>query len=383
MYATYSLIEFYDYWAHFESWRDFGLQATRELETADQLEQAESRYEKRWYQKEIDKRAKKLKQVEQARITTLLERAMAVDPRLQNEKKRLKKEKEERQRLKEQQARDKKRQEEEARLAEERRIKQEEEKKKEEKFLKEKEKKLFRKTKQTFKRYVGEALASLLEPEHALEDEVDIICSGLNRVQLTKLNNNLESKSSPGEVMELVKKRAANIQNNREEEEEKEKAVNVPKNTSNGATANKTKTKIPFTKDEMSALAKGVKKFPPGGANRWDQIAGYINNVCRPEIPRTREECIETFNLNKVAKPSATPTVQTKSASSQGNDGTKTDDEWTEEQDKQLQSGLAKFPATMDKNERWTNIAKGVQGKTKKQCVQRFKAIREAIKNKK
>lgn len=42
---------FYDYWAHFESWRDFGLQASRELEACDQIENAESRYEKRWYQK--------------------------------------------------------------------------------------------------------------------------------------------------------------------------------------------------------------------------------------------------------------------------------------------------------------------------------------------
>jgi DnaJ homolog subfamily C member 2 len=34
----------------------------------------------------------------------------------------------------------------------------------------------------------------------------------------------------------------------------------------------------------------------------------------------------------------------------------------------------------MDKNERWTKIAKGVMGKTKKECVQRFKEIRNAIK---
>ena len=36
----------------------------------------------------------------------------------------------------------------------------------------------------------------------------------------------------------------------------------------------------------------------------------------------------------------------------------------------------------MDKNERWAAIAKGVNGKSKKECVQRFKAIRAALKNK-
>jgi DnaJ family protein C protein 2 len=59
------------------------------------------------------------------------------------------------------------------------------------------------------------------------------------------------------------------------------------------------------------------------------------------------------------------------------------DDVWTEEQDRQLQHGLAQYPASMDKNARWACIAKGVTGKNKKQCVLRFKAIRDAIKNKK
>ena len=73
---------FYDYWIHFTSWRDFSLQATTELELSDTIEQSESRYEKRYYQKEIDKRTKQLKRQEMIRIQTLVERAMEADPRL-------------------------------------------------------------------------------------------------------------------------------------------------------------------------------------------------------------------------------------------------------------------------------------------------------------
>ena len=40
---------------------------------------------------------------------------------------------------------------------------------------------------------------------------------------------------------------------------------------------------------------------------------------------------------------------------------------------------LRMYPADMEKNERWKMIAKGVPGKTKKECVDRFKAIREAV----
>eukprot|EP00980_Cylindrotheca_fusiformis_P022864 scaffold9857_cov127-Cylindrotheca_fusiformis.AAC.10 len=367
--------EFYDYWAHFESWRDFGMQASRELETQDQLEQAESRYEKRWYQKEIDRKAKKLKQQEQSRITTLVERAMASDPRLQQEKERLIKEKEEKQRRKEEEALEKIRQEEAARLAEERMQREAENKKKSEKLIREKEKKMLRKTKQAFRKIVGEALASLRQSEHALEDEVDLICTELNREQLTKLNRNLESKSTPAEVLELVRKRAANVEDKREEEESTPEIVQISVISSPESSVPK---KVPFSPDEMSALAKGVKKFPAGGGNRWDQIAAYINNVCHPEPPRTKEECIEIFNQNKASRPNSNGATAPKTTQEDG-----VEDVWTAEQDKALQSALVEFPASMDKNERWANIAKSIPGKTKKQCVQRFKAIRDALKSKK
>ena len=73
---------FYDYWIHFTSWRDFSTQATIELELSDTIENSESRYEKRYYQTQIDKRTKHLKRLELIRLQTLVERAMEADPRL-------------------------------------------------------------------------------------------------------------------------------------------------------------------------------------------------------------------------------------------------------------------------------------------------------------
>mmetsp|Transcript_57219 Transcript_57219/g.86408 ORF Transcript_57219/g.86408 Transcript_57219/m.86408 type:complete len:596 (+) Transcript_57219:115-1902(+) len=375
--------EFYDYWTHFTTWRDFGLQAARELEAEDQIENAESRYEKRWYQKEVDRHAKKLKQQEQARITTLVERAMALDPRLIQERKRLIEEKEQRQRQREQDALDKKRQAEEAKLAEERRLVEEKERKAQEKVQREKEKKMLRKTKQAFKKIVADTLSSLQKREHELEDEVDFICSQLDREQLLKLNSNLESKTAPEEIFQLVKRRANNLHEKKDDDDMKE-AEEAEKLKAEREATQTGPQKIPFTKEELSSLAKGIKKFPPGGANRWDQIASYINNVCRPETPRTKEECIATFNqINKGVKPAGPGSTNgtTAKPTANGNAAPESDG-WTEEQDKQLQEGLAKFPASMDKNERWMNIAKCVPGKSKKDCVQRFKAIRDAIKNK-
>merc|ERR1740139_1234282 len=52
----------------------------------------------------------------------------------------------------------------------------------------------------------------------------------------------------------------------------------------------------PWSKEELSALAKAVKKYPAGGANRWETISLFINNVCRLEDPRSKEQCIEKYN---------------------------------------------------------------------------------------
>ena len=56
---------------------------------------------------------------------------------------------------------------------------------------------------------------------------------------------------------------------------------------------------------------------------------------------------------------------------------------WSQEQQRQLEAGLVKFPASMEKNERWKAIAEGVPGKSKKQCIERYKALRAALQQKK
>jgi DnaJ family protein C protein 2 len=361
---------FYDYWTHFSTWRDFSLKAAQELETEDQLEQAESRYEKRWYQKEIDRLARKLKQKEQARITMLVERAMSADPRLVAERKRLIEEKERKQRERQEAEVERKQQAIDATLAEERKVEEEKQRKSEEKNVREKEKKLIRKTKQVLRKAVSEALEATEQPAYILEDDVDTICGELDREMLIKFNSRLEGKSG-SQVVEIVQKRASNIRDKIEDEYEEPKVVVI---------AAATKKEIhPFSKDELAGLAKGVKKFSSGGGNRWEQIANYLNNSCRPETPRTKEECIATFN--KMAK-GPTQNGTTPAAGPEAEKKEEHEDVWTDEQDSQLQEGLVNFPASMDKNERWTSITKGVTEKTKKQCVDRFKAIRDAIKHK-
>jgi len=76
--------KFYSWWIRFESWRDFTLAASKKVDKDPDA--AEGREEKRWMMKEIDRESKKMKAAEVKRITTLMDRARAMDPRLRRHK---------------------------------------------------------------------------------------------------------------------------------------------------------------------------------------------------------------------------------------------------------------------------------------------------------
>lgn len=54
-------------------------------------------------------------------------------------------------------------------------------------------------------------------------------------------------------------------------------------------------------------------------------------------------------------------------------------DEWSPDQQAALQQALKDVPASIEPGERWTRIAGLVPGKTKKECVARFKALKAAL----
>ena len=142
------------------------------------------------------------------------------------------------------------------------------------------------------------------------------------------------------------------------------------------------KASNPWSKEELSALSKAIKKYPAGGSNRWDAIALFVNNLLKLPNPRTKEECIEKYNQIASASAAALISTATATAADAAGSAESTAEDggpWTEEQDSLLQEMLRNYPADMEKNERWKMIAKGVPGKTKKECVDRFKAIREAV----
>ena len=106
-------------------------------------------------------------------------------------------------------------------------------------------------------------------------------------------------------------------------------------------------------------------------------------NVVPPILPNTSSETPVTKPSTPITPINATNTPTSASTTSTPVVDGNADSEagiWTPEQQTALEAALKKYPASLDKNERWKLIAEAVPGKTKKQCVARFKDIREKVK---
>lgn len=244
--------------------------------------------------------------------------------------------------------------------------------------LKEQQKKQLRKAKQQFRKLTMAAYQAaspndssdsdgVWDDMEKMNDDVELLCDKLSALELDSLSEALGGPDGLAEVRQVAIETAAGAERQsllaiearikaRKESADKQKEAKLAK------------TSAPWTKDELAALSKAIKKYPAGGAARWDAIASFINNLCKQEEPRTKEECIEKYNQIASA-----PAAKETSAAAD-------DKAWSEKEDSLLQDMLRKFPASMEKNERWKSIAEGVPGRSKKECVERFKAIREAVK---
>ena len=281
---------------------------------------ADSRCEKRWMQREISRRARAMKRREVARVALLVERSMAADPRLARERARVEREKQRRKRVQHEAQRKqeeaKRREREQLKLAREREEEEEREKRAAEKVIREGEKKLLRKTRQAFRKLVMNAYdttttctadndyTSVWKNLEEMNDDLELLCSKLTQVQLSKMTQELEklitdTSATATVMLEQVKHHAAQTragisQEDIEAQRQREEARAAVEKKAAQQKANR--APAPWTKEELSTLAKAIKKYPAGGANRWETITLFINNICKPDTPRTKEECIEKYN---------------------------------------------------------------------------------------
>lgn len=148
-----------------------------------------------------------------------------------------------------------------------------------------------------------------------------------------------------------------------------------------------------WTDDDLSDLAKLVKKYPVGTTERWERIGEAMNrpaaevahmahklkdNVLKNLSQKPNGDVSESNEITVIEEPKKVKTRGGKHGDSSENSAKS----WNQVQQKALESALAKFPKGSS-NDRWEKIAKCVPGKTKEECMLRYKHLVDLVKKKK
>ncbi|CAE7421552.1 Dnajc2 [Symbiodinium necroappetens] len=392
--------KFYDFWLSFDSWRDFS------MHDEYNLDDAEFREERRWMERQNQRLRKKYLEAERKRIMRLVETAERLDPRIRAEReareKKKREEKEKRARAKQEEQEAKQREEEEKK----RKAEQEEaERVEKERVLREqrKQNKQVAKTlRQRFKKIVqGKCTLQQLEIE-----ELQDFCLLMDAEKLEDLCIHLEGIADVKESEAFVRSELCEARKRRtDEERQRRERQKLEAKKREEEKATESKEAAPWAADELGLLAKGLQKFPGGMGGRWSLITKMLNDSGYPraekEVVEKTKELSEGQSLRSMgsklasdfqapkakAKPKAAPLqaeaedskTAARSATSAEKSEPSKDVEWTAEQQQALEKALQRHPASLDKNERWKLIAAEVPGKTKAQCVERFKFLREQL----
>ncbi|XP_068829440.1 dnaJ homolog subfamily C member 2 isoform X2 [Capricornis sumatraensis] len=341
---------FYSFWYNFDSWREFSYLDEEEKE------KAECRDERRWIEKQNRATRAQRKKEEMNRIRTLVDNAYSCDPRIKKfkEEEKAKKEAEKKAKAdakrKEQEAKEKQRQAEleAARLAKEK----EEEEVRQQALLAKKEKDIQKKA-------------------------------------IKKERQKLRNSCKIEEINEQIRK---------EKEEAEARMRQASKNAEKSAGGGGNGSKH-WSEDDLQLLIKAVNLFPAGTNSRWEVIANYMNIHSSSGVKRTAKDVIgkakslqkldphQKDDINKKAfdkfkKEHGVVPQADNATPSERFEGPCTDfTPWTTEEQKLLEQALKTYPVNTP--ERWEKIAEAVPGRTKKDCMKRYKELVEMVKAKK
>ncbi|XP_053572515.1 dnaJ homolog subfamily C member 2 [Bombina bombina] len=397
---------FYSFWYNFDSWREFSYLDEEEKE------KAECRDERRWIEKQNKAARAQRKKEEMNRIRTLVDNAYSSDPRIKKfkEEEKARKEAEKKAKVdarrKEQEEKEKQRQAEleAVRLAKE---KEDEEARQQALIIKkekEVQKKAIKKERQRLRtscknwNYFSDNEAESVK----MMEEVEKLCDRLELISLQSLNETLSS-SSKEEGKSVVEKQIvevnAQIKREKEQEEARMRQSTRSADHSGGGGGGGGSSKS-WSEDDLQLLIKAVNLFPAGTNARWEVIANYMNLHSTSGLKRTAKDVInkakslqkldpqQKDDINKkafdkfkkehkVVPTSVDNAVPSERFEAPGADSTP----WTTEEQKLLEQALKTY--AVNTPERWEKIAAAVPGRSKKDCMKRYKELVEMVKAKK
>lgn len=142
-----------------------------------------------------------------------------------------------------------------------------------------------------------------------------------------------------------------------------------------------------WSDDDLAELTRLTKKYPNGTLSRWEVIAEHMN--------RSVQEV--TFQAARLKEPSHRPTgdsvaetivqeatkkAKKVAASTDDKPSNVSEAAWSQDEQKLLETAIVKYPKSTA-GDRWQKIANSVPGRTKEECLARYKYLVQKVKEQK
>lgn len=284
---------FYKYWDTFESWRDFS-----GVDAEHKPDDAQSRDEKRWMQKENEKNGKKLKKKEMDRLIRLVASAKEKDPRIVaiKETKRLAKEAEKRAKEEEIALAAKMESlfitalEEAEKVAKEAQVASKADREKAKKAIS-KSRNIFRKLlRHTAVLKLGDASYGILT-----EEDMELLCSTCSIQEIDLMNSSMGGEAATKDTSLFIATGVTSVHD----------TINLVKErSSNKKKESSTAASREWSADYFNGLAKALGKFTSSTKDRWNEVAKLMNSTYHPAVAFTATECENEANeaVNRMKK---------------------------------------------------------------------------------
>mmetsp|Transcript_55121 Transcript_55121/g.87948 ORF Transcript_55121/g.87948 Transcript_55121/m.87948 type:complete len:602 (+) Transcript_55121:89-1894(+) len=363
--------KFYKTWRAFKSWRLF-LHEDEIKDNVFDLNNAENQKEKKWMMKENEILQAPFKKEESLSVQNLVENAYIRDPRITRMLKREKEEflRELKQkkdaRLKKQRERDEWR----------RKMKEQEDKEKQQKLEAERAKIREMEEKRKELTEVPLKLRTLCNDpfflnSHIKGKHIDTVCFHANIDDIKRILNG-KTKEEQLKIFDEVLLNAKKLEKEKKRaEKERKKKEELEKQQKAGK---------PWTEQEIASLVNAVGRYPGGTGERWQKIQRAVGKQRSVDdiIAKVKEMTKKGRNKKPKSEKSGKE-KKSKNVKKQQNDEEEEDENaWSKEQQSALESALRAVRA-LPATEKWDKVAEMVPGKTKQQCVERFKWIRAQL----
>jgi DnaJ family protein C protein 1 len=140
-----------------------------------------------------------------------------------------------------------------------------------------------------------------------------------------------------------------------------------------------------WTDEDLGELSKLCSKFPGGTPERWEKISDALRRPV-PEVTFMAKKVMEKLVKrpdDEEERPQLKVKVKTKGGKADAIAAGDIDNvtSWTLEEQKYLEKAILVYPKGA--LERWDKIASMVPGRSKEECIARFKYLAELVKKKK